>query len=308
LFGFGRPRLETDAFTSFDGARLPTMVWRPTETRPAPEREVVIVALHGFDDYARAFEIAGPFWAARGATTYAYDQRGFGRAPERGLWPGQKALVEDLGVFCALVRQRHPGALIAVAGESMGGAVAIAAFASSSPPAADRLVLLSPAVWGWSEQPLTNEVGLWLLDHLDPGLSLTPPAFVASQHRCSDNERVLQEMDKDPLEINATRTDATCGLIDLMERASRDIAALRLPTLYLYGAKDTMIPKTAAFRAAARLGRRGRTAFYPEGWHLLDRDLQAGRVLADALGFIRDPLAPLPSRPGPIPAPETLTA
>ncbi len=308
LLAFSRPRLDEEDFVSFDGTRLPVTVWRPEPDAPRGRRDVVIVALHGFDDYARAFEIAGPYWAAQGATTYAYDQRGFGRAPDHGRWPGEKVLLEDLRTFCGLVRERHPSAVIAVVGESMGGAVAISAFASDRPPAADRLVLLSPAVWGWSQQPLQNAVGLWLLDHLTPGLALTPPDFVAEAYRCSDNDKILKQMDKDPNIINATRADATCGLIDLMERASRDIGKVRAPTLYLYGANDKMIPKSAAFRAAARLGPRGRTGYYADGWHLLDRDLHADRVLDDALGFIHAPRAPLRSRPPAIPGPDAARA
>jgi alpha-beta hydrolase superfamily lysophospholipase len=289
---------------TFDGERLPLTVWRAQGADGQPiEPKDVIVALHGFDDYARAFEFAGPYWAKRGVTTYAYDQRGFGRAPERGLWGGEQLMVEDLRVFCALVRARHPAATVAVAGESMGGAIAISAFASDRPPAADRVVLLSPAVWGWSEQPIPNKLGLWLIAHIGPSVPLEPPSFIANQYRCSDNDAILRQMDRDPNIINATRADATYGLVNLMQHASKRIGRIRAPTLYMYGAHDRMIPKAAAFAAAARLGENGRTAYYPEGWHLLDRDLHADRVLQDVVSFVRDPRAPLPSSPPPMPLP-----
>jgi alpha-beta hydrolase superfamily lysophospholipase len=307
---FSAPRLESDAFVSFDGERLPMRVWTPetgvgqSEAFTVSPPETVIVALHGFDDYSRSFAHAGPVWARQGITTYAYDQRGFGQAPGRGLWGGARPMVEDLRVLCSLVRERHPKALIAVAGESMGGAVAICAFASDRPPRADRLVLLSPAVWGWRTQPLANKVGLWLIDRVAPAAALEPPAFIADQYRCSDNDAVLKQMDKDPLIINATRADATYGLIDLMQQASDQIGRVKAPTLYLYGAHDTMIPRAAAFQAAAALGPNGRTAFYPDGWHLLNRDLHADRVLGDVASFVRRPDAPLPSAPPKIPAPQ----
>ena len=38
-----------------------------------------------------------------------------------------------------------------------------------------------------------------------------------------------------------------------------------------------------------------RTAFYPAGWHLLDRDLGAVTVYGDVAAALRDPDAPLPS-------------
>ncbi|MES2815512.1 MAG: alpha/beta fold hydrolase, partial [Pseudomonadota bacterium] len=137
--GFAGPRIEDSAipatpgaFVVDDGARLPFLRWGPEQPW------AVIVALHGMNDYSAAFRLAGPAWAERGITTYAYDQRGFGAAPGRGIWAGEARMTRDLNTVVALVRARHPGAIVAVAGESMGGAVAISAFASDDPPAADR--------------------------------------------------------------------------------------------------------------------------------------------------------------------------
>ena len=39
-----------------------------------------------------------------------------------------------------------------------------------------------------------------------------------------------------------------------------------------------------------------RTAYYPDGWHLLDRDLHADIVLEDAVSFIHDPAGALAFR------------
>ena len=82
--GFAGPRIEADAFVVRDGARLALRRWTPTEREP----DLVIVALHGINDSSAAWRLAGPWWAERGAVTYAYDQRGFGRSPGRGVWPG----------------------------------------------------------------------------------------------------------------------------------------------------------------------------------------------------------------------------
>ncbi|MFV4649160.1 alpha/beta fold hydrolase, partial [Mycobacterium tuberculosis] len=149
------------------------------------------------NDYAEAFSLAAPLWAKAGVTTYAYDQRGFGRSAERGVWGGKALMTQDLRTACALARARHPKAVVAVVGESMGGAVAIAAFASASPPDADRLALVAPAVWGWGEQPLPNNVALWLGAHLAPGRRLVPPAWVTRKIHPTDNIEVLRQMSRD---------------------------------------------------------------------------------------------------------------
>lgn len=298
--GFAGARLATDALFSFDGARLPMTVWPAEDGEPW----AVIVALHGMNDYAEAFTLAGPSWAKAGVTTYAYDQRGFGRGRGRGVWGDEALMNEDLRTVCARVRARHPPAILAVVGESMGGAVAITAFASRRPPDADRLVLLSPAVWGWGEQPLPNSIALWLGAHIAPGRALEPPPFVTRTIRATDNIEILRKMSRDPNLIFSTRIDAIYGLVGLMQDAQDAIGRVRVPTLYAYGANDQIIPRAAAEHAAARLGAGGRTAFYADGWHILNRDLHRERVLDDTLAFLRDPGAALPSGAPPIPMPK----
>jgi len=291
LAGFGGPRLETEALVSFDGARLPMTTW----TAEGGEPWAVIIGLHGMDDYAEAFTLAGPAWAKAGVTTYAYDQRGFGRGDQRGVWGGEGLMVQDLRTACALARARHPKAILAVAGESMGGAVAIAAFASDSPPDADRVILLSPAVWGWGEQPIPNNITLWMAAHITPDMALEPPRWVTKNFRATDNIEILRKMSRDQNLIFATRVDALYGLVGLMQDAQDEIGKVRAPTLYQYGAHDQVIPKKAAQHAAAKLGPNGRSAYYADGFHILNRDLHRDLVLNDALAFLRDPKAPLPS-------------
>jgi alpha-beta hydrolase superfamily lysophospholipase len=337
--GFTGPRLENDAFVSFDGTRLGLSRWdaqdpgdhRPVARAPrgaddAGQRPgghgavddgalgpappwAVIVGVHGMNDYANAFHLAAPWWASQGVTTLAYDQRGFGRSPERGIWASDAVRVQDLRTIVALARRRWPGAIIAVAGESLGGAVAIEAFASDAPPAADRLVLMSPAVWGWSTQPLLYRSLLWLAARTAPAKVFTPPGFVTDRIYASDNYPELVAMGRDPLMIWGARTDALYGLVTTMQRAQDDVGRLRAPTLYLYGAHDEIIPRAAAFKAVRKLPSGARTAFYRDGWHLLMRDRQGPVVWRDVLAFIRDPATPLPSGAPAIPgAPAPRTA
>ncbi|HEY0435117.1 MAG TPA: alpha/beta hydrolase, partial [Phenylobacterium sp.] len=102
--GFSGARLEPDAIVSFDGARLGLSEWDATTGEPW----AVIVGVHGMNDYANAFHMAAPWWAEQGVTTIAYDQRGFGRSPQRGIWAGDRLMTEDLRVITALARQRYP--------------------------------------------------------------------------------------------------------------------------------------------------------------------------------------------------------
>lgn len=288
--GFQGPHLERDVFVSFDGARLGLTRW---EAQGEPQ--AVVVALHGMNDYANAFHLAAPYWAKNGVTTYAFDQRGFGRSPNRGVWGGDDLMVEDLRTMVAVVRARHPGVPLVVAGESMGGAVAIEAFASDRPPAADRLILMAPAVWGWSNQPLPYKTMLWLASRFTGPKVYEPPRWLTSRVTPTDNRDELIAMGRDPLMVWGARSDTLYGLVAMMERAWAATGEVKVPTLYIYGANDEIIPEKPTLQAAKRLKPTDRSAYYAQGWHLMTRDHQGPVVWADLLSFITTPDAPLPS-------------
>jgi alpha-beta hydrolase superfamily lysophospholipase len=203
--GFAGPRLERDRFIAGDGTRLGLSVW-PAAGEVEPW--AVVVGLHGMNDYGEAFSLAAPVWAAEGVTTYAYDQRGFGRSPKRGVWGGTDLMVEDLRTFCRLVREKHPEAMLAVVGESMGGAVAIAAWGSERPPDADRLILSAPAVWGWDAQPLLYKASLWVGAHTFGAWAASPPRMFTRDIIACDNIPYLEKLRRDPRMIGRTRIDA----------------------------------------------------------------------------------------------------
>ena len=294
---FAGPRLETDSFVSFDGARLGMTEW-PAST---PEPSEVIVALHGVNDHSGGWVLPATAWAERGIATYAYDGRGFGRSPRRGVWADAEVSAEDLRTFVALVRARHPGAILAVLGESMGGALALHAFGSDRPPDADRLIATAPAVWGWRSQPWLYRTTLWTAAHLAGGYVLTPPSWVTRNRLATDNLEELRRMRADRQMLFRTRIDAIHGLVDLMQKGADAMPRVRTPLLVLYGGRDDMVPKEAMFAAVRRLPRHARSAYYPEGRHLLLRDLDRARRMADVEAFLRSAEAEFPSGAAPIP-------
>lgn len=297
--GFAGPRLEADRLVAHDGTRLGLTVW-PVAGDAEPW--AVIVGVHGMNDYAEAFTLAAPIWAEAGVTTYAYDQRGFGRSPQRGIWGGTELMIEDLRTACALVRARHPGAVLAVVGESMGGAVAIAAFGSERPPDTDRLILSAPAVWGWDSQPLLYKSSLWLGAHTFGAWAATPPRLFTRGIIACDNIEHLQRMREDRNLLFQTRIDAVYGLVGLMQRAAVGVKAIKRPppVFYAYGMNDLIIKEEPTLVAARQLRPGDRSAHYARGYHMLTRDLQGPVVSRDMLSFIRDPAAPLPSGALPI--------
>lgn len=207
-------------------------MWRPALGRPW----AAAVALHGFNDYRMAFSEVGTELAERGIAVYAYDQRGFGGTAGRGFWHGTAPMVADFKAAVALVRARHPGLPVFAIGESMGGAVALAADGGG----ADGTVLIAPAVWGASTMWFFESSTLWFFAHTLPwwpasgaGLPITP----------SDNNAMLRRLSNDPMVIKETRVDAVWGLVRLMDEGLEGAKRLAGPALILYGKLDDIVPK-----------------------------------------------------------------
>jgi len=259
---------------------------------------VVVVALHGFNDYGAAFDESGPYLANRGIAVWAPDQRGFGATPHHGLWAGTDRLTDDVRDLVTLVRQTHPRARVLVLGESMGGAVVLAALGDARKPLrADGAILCAPAVWGDGGRPLIAQVLTPVLSHTIPWMTLTGEDLDIWP---TDNIDWLRRLSRDPLTIKETRVDAIAGLFDLMDVAHAALPHVPSPVLMMTGENDQLVPSEATvpvMRALVGDGRDPlrRPALYQDGWHMLLRDLNAVVPLEDIIAWIGDPRAPLPS-------------
>jgi alpha-beta hydrolase superfamily lysophospholipase len=280
-------KVGNDRFVTADGALLPVRSWLP-ESAPV---KAVVVALHGFNDYSNFFASSGIFLSSHGIASYAYDQRGFGGAPGRGLWSGVAAYTDDLTSFVREIHKRHPGVPLYVLGESMGGAVAIVAMTEGNPPDVDGIILVAPAVWGRETMPWYQR---WLLAvgaHTLPWMELTGKSLHIVP---SDNTAMLRSLGRDPLVIKGTRIDTVYGLANLMDEALLRAGKLRLPTLVQYGKNDRIIPKEPVFMMLKKMSGKTRTAFYEHGYHMLLRDVHGEQPLADIAAWIADHNSLLP--------------
>jgi alpha-beta hydrolase superfamily lysophospholipase len=278
------------AFAMPDGTVLPARMWLPPATTPLAG---VILALHGYTDSRDAWELSAPAFAAAGYAVYAPDQRGFGATATRGIWPGIAPLVNDAAALVAQLRARHPGQLVIVMGESMGGAVA-ALLAARPGAVADATVLLAPAVWGWDQLNPELAATLRITVALAPRWA-PDPARAGGNILASDNIPALIRFGRDPLTLRIPTISMTEGLVDLMTAAQAAMPGLHGRVLIEAGRRDQIVPPSATAVAWEKLPPGVRRAFYPHGYHLLLRDMDRALVLADILCWLRDPDAWLPS-------------
>lgn len=279
------------AWQAGDGRSLPLRRWLPANGAP----KAIVMAMHGFNDYSNAFTAAAEWWAGQGIATYAPDQRGFGRAPFTGYWSGEDRMADDLVELHALLRRHHPDVPIYWLGESMGGAVVLHSLTRHPAIRPAGAVLVAPAVWGRASMPLLYRAALFITSYTIPWKTFTGSGL---KIQASDNIEMLRQLSRDPLFIKATRVDAIHGLVNLMDDAALARPA-DTPLLLLYGVKDEVIPKkpvekfVETLKATPRVDMR--VAVYPQGWHMLLRDLQAELVWRDIAAWIGNNRSALPS-------------
>jgi len=264
------------------GDSLAARVW----ATPSPRH--IVLGVHGFNDYSKAFEPMAQHLASElGATVYAYDQRGFGANSETGIWPGSTALLADLRQIATQLRQQHPGLPLTVMGESMGGALVWVAAGESPGLAADQIVLMAPAVWGAQSMPWYQRLSLQFMNAVAPDMTFTGRGMPSLGITPTNDIEVSRELGRDPLIIKATRVSSLAGVTALMGRAQSLHTQPPQRSLVLYGLRDRIIPPLPVcdwltqMNAAGTPGKALDFVVYPEGWHLLTRQLQTREVLQD---------------------------
>ncbi len=265
-----------DAVISVDDARLGLTKWEAEKPKAA------LVAVHGMNDYAAAFALAGPYWAERGISVYAYDQRGFGRSPQFGQWAGGDVMKQDLRAAIDAVRSAHPDLPVYVVGHSMGAGVILAAM-KDGPLDVDGVILAAPGIWGGASMSIFYRTTLSLAATFAPGKTLTGER---AGKQASDNIEFLRAMYADPLIIKETRIDSILGAERIMGDgfdASNEVGG---DILFIFGERDEIIPIKAMRKTARRLCGDVVTIAYPESWHLIFADLAREAPLDDVADWI----------------------
>jgi alpha-beta hydrolase superfamily lysophospholipase len=283
------PPSTSTVFKLPNGQAVAARVWA------SPQPRHIVLGVHGFNDYSKAFDPLAQHLANElQATVYAYDQRGFGANPQPGIWPGADTLLADLRHIADQLRKRHPGLPLTVVGESMGGAVVLVAASEAPGLAADQLILKAPAVWGASSMPWYQRLSLYTMNLVAPDMSFTGRGLPSLGIRPTDDIEVARDFGRDPLFIKATRVGSLAGVTELMGRAQNLSTLPPQRSLVLYGLRDRIIPPQPVCDWLTHLNtaqpQPGTTdvVVYPEGWHLLTRQLRTREPLQDMARWLQN--------------------
>jgi alpha-beta hydrolase superfamily lysophospholipase len=264
-----------------DGYHLPLLHWgNPDESKG------IVLALHGLNDYGSAFESTGHYLETRGISLISYDLRGFGTTAGAGYWHGSQRMIKDNLNMLQILRQRYPEKPLFMLGESMGGAIVLATLDQLNSEI-DGTILLAPAIWSRQSMPWYQRFLLWLAVHTVPAKKLTGEGL---DIQASDNIEMLRSLGRDPLVIKATRVDVLYGVTNLMDIAAEATVDFSDKSLIMYGKHDDIVPRQPTCRWLRSLPDTGlnqrEILIYENGYHMLNRDLQAIRVLDDIAEWV----------------------
>ena len=236
-----------------------------------------------------AYDELGRWFAARDVSVYAYDQRGFGGSPNRGLWAGNETMVDDLRDAIMAIRATYPDTRIFLAGESMGAAVIMTLMASSNPPLVDGVVLVAPAVCGKLVRSLVGDALLSLARFTMPGNKTR----VRQRQDPALSAAALARLRDDPMVLRDVRVDTYAGLMALADAASVAASRIGVPTLLLFGAHDRSVTLASICDAQARIRQSTlSTVFYNYGPHLILQMSDNERAFADIKAWMWGTPAP----------------
>ncbi|HEV2813150.1 MAG TPA: alpha/beta hydrolase [Solirubrobacteraceae bacterium] len=244
------------------------------EWRAADPRFVVLLA-HGYGEHAGRYDHVARRLVAEGAAVYAPDHFGHGRSEgERVHVDDGEDFSADLHRVAERARAEHPGLPVVLLGHSMGGLIATR-YAQRHPGELDALVLSGPAIGGSPELEM-----LLTLDPI-PDVPIDPAIL-------SRDASVGQAYADDPLVWHGPFKRATLQALVTAVRAVADGPPLGdLPTLWIHGEEDQLIPLAATRDAIERIrGGRLEEKVYPGARHEVFNETNKDEVLDDVVAFI----------------------
>ena len=278
----GGPVITADVLVADDGARLPLY-----RHQPSGEARALVLGLHSFGDFGAAFDRLGAKLKEHGIATLAIDQRGFGANPDLGVWSGDQRMVDDLNDFIQATRQEFGRVPLFLIGESMGGAVVLAA-AAQGLASTEGIILVAPGV--------REDVRLrWLGDLVYGTAATLAPGWTV---RIDPNVDALRpdartRIGSDLRALDVVRADTYDGLINLSDRASDQAGKVNLPTLLLYGEADGYVQQRSIDALVRRLPRPPDLVLYPTGIHrLLHQEVVGDQVEGEIIDWIEQRIDP----------------
>lgn len=279
--------VEEREWKASDGSMLQMKVWLPADGPKA-----WIVAMHGlnccFDDWQ---PLAGAMLNS-GVALAAWNLRGQGLDPNpsrRGAWLDVHGMIADLERFLDEIKPESRSLFLT--GDSMGALLALRA--ATDPGVRERisgLMLFVPVVALAQRNPPWIKGVLRLVSRLWPSLRLNPSWLVHGRAHTPQLTRIAARQvafESAPHRIHRQTPGFLADMGDLIESAGPAAEALTVPVAVFSAGRDVFVRTSDTEAFFRRLAAKDKTHFhYPEGYHQLLHDLDAGKVVADAVRWV----------------------
>lgn len=254
-----------------------TIVYR---SWPIPNPRYVALLVHGYGEHIGRYEHVAAALNRHGAAVYGGDHLGHGRSDgERVLVEDFEDVVTDLHGVAERAAAEHPGLPVVMVGHSMGGMIATR-YAQRYGAELAALVLSGPVIGSWAT-----------IDAL------------AAADEIPDTPIDTATLSRDPETGAAYSADPLVWHGPFKKTTVRAFAATmatiagggtlgELPTLYLHGGDDQLVPLAASQRGVEGVRGDALTAHvYPGARHEIFNETNRDEVLTDVTAFVDGVLA-----------------
>ena len=270
----------TATFRSYDGLQLFRRVWLP-ESRP----KATVAFIHGAFEHSGRYDYAWSQLAARGFAVHSFDLRGHGRS-EGEITPQTSIadMVIDVDRLLQIVRDESAGIPLFLAGQSLGGALAVM-YCSEKGTAGLRGVILCAPALKLCIHPLSLLAG-FALGKLLPHYAMSG----VSARLISRDKAVVHAYESDPL-INRQGIPVRImsDFAKLMKDAQKKFCGLDVPFLLMHGTQDRIADIKGSIELYERSVSRDKTMTrIPDFYHDILNDTDREQVFAKIVSWIEE--------------------
>jgi alpha-beta hydrolase superfamily lysophospholipase len=217
-------------------AEIAMSVW------PNPEARRIVVLAHGYGEHLGRYEHVAKALVQRGAVVAGPDHAGHGQSGgDRVVVDDFDLVVEDLHAVVERMKARHPGRPVVLVGHSMGGMIG-ARYAQLHRDELAGLVLSGPVLGTW-----TAATDMLALEDIPDD-----PLDVSTLSR---DPRVGADYSADELVWHGPFKRPTLEALDAgLQTISAGPQLGDLPTLWLHGEEDQLVPLTETRAGIETLG------------------------------------------------------
>jgi alpha-beta hydrolase superfamily lysophospholipase len=247
---------------------------------PHPDPSRVVILAHGYGEHIGRYEHVAAAFSERGAVVAGPDHVGHGRSEgERVLIEDYESVIDDLHGVVQRVAGEHPGLPVVLVGHSMGGLIA-ARYAQRHGDGLAGLVLSAPVLGSWTQA--TDALQLEEIPD-DP----LPPETLSRDPAVGEAYAADELVWHGPFKRRTLES-----LVEALEAVNQAPPLGALPTLWVHGEDDMLVPKGPSGEGVAQLGIEGlRQVSYPGARHEVFNETNKDEVLGVVADFI-DEVAP----------------